>query len=395
MSGQSQKKILVLAMKYFPASGGTSAYAYSVGHSLQRKGYDVLFLAPRYYWERDYGLDEKFKIVRMKFTDPKHAFLRGLVAMFYAIKYYRRFRPDVIWATNGAGVRVLSIFVLFRKFLHAKIVGTAHGAEVTPTASENSWRMWVEYLPMRLFYRYADAVVAVSHFTKNLKLSTGWKIPNIQVIYSGIPIDFSKHKTKERSLEKFPELKGKIVILTVCRLAMNKGLDTAITAIAKVVSHYPEAIYILVGEGPEKEQLQKQVTALNLEDHVVFAGYVSDDELEFYYGVCDIFIMPSRTIKRQVEGFGLTYIEAGIRGKPVIGTRHGGVVEAVSENRTGFLIEEENTDELAEKIQILIQKETLRSEFAANAKIYILENFSYDVLADNDDALIKKLLAHS
>ncbi|NUM82345.1 glycosyltransferase family 4 protein, partial [bacterium] len=101
--------------------------------------------------------------------------------------------------------------------------------------------------------------------------------------------------------------------------------------------------------------------------------------------------LPGRWTPTFVEGFGAVLIEAGIRGKPVIGARVGGIPEAVYENKTGFLFEPENVDDLTSACERLLADADLRKTFGNFARSYVKERFSNSVMAENNMHILRQL----
>jgi phosphatidylinositol alpha-1,6-mannosyltransferase len=387
------KRILLVAMKYFPSTGGTVTYTHSLATVLHREGYEVRLLAPDYRSKRPFVAEEPFHVARMKMTDPAWGILHGVAAMWHVLIHALTFRPDIIWATAGGGVRVLSPFFFLKWVFGTKMIGTVHGSDFSILGGQYRIIGWLELLPQKLFFHFADMVVTPSRFTQQLKIDLGCRLPRSQVIYNCIPIDIHRHKTKADSLSRFPHLNGRSVILTVSRLSPGKGLDTSLRAISRLIPAHPNIYYLLVGEGEEKTTLEDLAGKLNIRSHVEMTGYISEADLEFYYGACDIFILPSCSIKGQVEGFGLVFLEAGLRGKPVIGTRHGGISEAIRENITGFLVNENDDEALAHTIERMIKDKALCDRLSQNAREIILNSFSEKAFAVRVENMLQEVFA--
>jgi len=111
-------------------------------------------------------------------------------------------------------------------------------------------------------------------------------------------------------------------------------------ALPRVLQQYPNAHYVIVGEGPFHAELERIAREQGVADHVTFVGRVSDDELVDYYALCDIFALPNREMPDgDTEGFGLVYLEANACGKPVISGLAGGVLDAVQDGVNGLAVD--------------------------------------------------------
>jgi len=144
------------------------------------------------------------------------------------------------------------------------------------------------------------------------------------------------------------------VILTVGRLTPRKGIDTVIRALPSVIERVPNAVYMVVGEGEDRERLEALARETGVEDHVLFEGSVPFSQLPSTYNLCDVFVTPSRSAPPSVEGFGIVFLEANACGKPVIGARSGGIPDAIVDGETGLLVEPDDEPGLAEALVSLL-----------------------------------------
>jgi phosphatidyl-myo-inositol dimannoside synthase len=142
---------------------------------------------------------------------------------------------------------------------------------------------------------------------------------------------------------------GRKVIITVSRLASSeryKGHDRVIGVLPEILLGYPDAIYIIVGEGDDRPRLEMLSAALGLTEKVKFVGQVTSEELPDYFRLADVFVMPSSG-----EGFGIAFLEALACGIPVIGGNQDGSLDALCDSAIGSAINPEDRDELASAIK--------------------------------------------
>jgi phosphatidyl-myo-inositol dimannoside synthase len=130
------------------------------------------------------------------------------------------------------------------------------------------------------------------------------------------------------------------VVLCVSRLVRRKGQDTLIRAWPRVRAAIPDAVLLLVGEGPYAGRLRRLAVRLGVSDAVRFAGAVSWAELPAHYDAADVFAMPCRTRRAglDVEGLGIVYLEASATGLPVIGGDSGGAPDAILDGESGYVV---------------------------------------------------------
>ena len=272
-----------------------------------------------------------------------------------------------------------------RMWMRTPYVVYAHGNEVLD-AMQSDWDG-----PRRAL-RSADCVLANSRFTAGLLKQTGVESERIEIVNPGCDVTRFQPTSVSDDFRKDvlgPHAQGK-VILTVGRLVARKGHDVMIRALPRVLKNIPDACYLIVGSGPAKPMLEELTFNMGLHGNVIFMENVGDAELPSIYGMCDVFVMPSRADLGacDVEGFGMVYLEANACGKPVIAGRSGGVADAVVDGETGILVPPDSPEALAESIcRVLTHKEYAERLGQQGRERAILE-FSWDAVADRVDRII-------
>ena len=150
-----------------------------------------------------------------------------------------------------------------------------------------------------------------------------------------------------------PNSKPKCFTLgVVSRLVTIKGMDLVIPAFVEVLKKHPKTRLIVVGNGSLRSKMEHQATEAGCADHIIWAGRQPQKELNKWYSLMDIVLMPSRS-----EGFGLTAIEAMANGCVVVASNVGGLPEVVRDGECGLLHQSEDTSDMADKISSLISDE--------------------------------------
>ena len=140
---------------------------------------------------------------------------------------------------------------------------------------------------------------------------------------------------------------GKRLVVGVGRLVPRKGFDQTIRGWQDVVAQHPTAHLMIVGDGPQRPELQELIASAGLQKHITLTGPLSDADLLAAYRSADLFIMPNRTMPDgDTEGFGLVFLEANACGRAVIGGKAGGAVEAVRDGETGLLVDGNSVQEI-------------------------------------------------
>ena len=197
-------------------------------------------------------------------------------------------------------------------------------------------------------------VVANSNFTKNLAISVGVDENKIKVINPGVfpieKIDEKIYKSIKKKLEgKNPKL------ITIARFDKRKNHEKIIMALRNLKEMYPNIIYICIGQGENIDNLKKLITELKLQNHVMFPNNLTKDEKNSYLKCSDVFVMPSITYKKSVEGFGIVYVEAAQFGVPSIGGKDGGASDAIDHDQTGYICDGNSLDDIYQSISKILE----------------------------------------
>jgi glycosyltransferase involved in cell wall biosynthesis len=151
------------------------------------------------------------------------------------------------------------------------------------------------------------------------------------------------------------------LMLTVARLVPHKGQDVGIRALASLKDEFPELRYVLVGEGHDEARLRTIALELGVGERVVFAGAISEEELPEAYATSTIYVGPSRVDNEiNVEGFGISFLEASSSGLPVVAGDSGGVRSAVRDGETGFVLPPDDVAAWSDAIARLLRDDALR-----------------------------------
>lgn len=167
------------------------------------------------------------------------------------------------------------------------------------------------------------------------------------------------------------DLEGKKIVGYVGRLRWEKGPHVLIAAFAEVTHEIPETMLLVVGDGPDREDLEVQAAELGIGASIIWLGQKSQEEVFQYYGLMDVVVMPSF-----FEGFGLTAAEAMAAGLPVIGSAIDGLKEVVVDRQTGCLTPPGNHKGLANAISDLIEAPMKAERMGSLGKERVSSNFS-------------------
>jgi len=172
------------------------------------------------------------------------------------------------------------------------------------------------------------------------------------------------------------------LILTVARLVPHKGQDMGIRALATLSRDFPNLRYIMVGEGHDELRLRSIARELGVTDKVGFVGAMRDDELPEAYATSTIYLGASRVDKEiNVEGFGISFLEAGASGIPSVAGDSGGVRSAVRDGETGIVVPPTDADSITEAIRSLLLNPERRKQMGLAARHAVETHYNWDRVA--------------
>jgi len=166
----------------------------------------------------------------------------------------------------------------------------------------------------------------------------------------------------------YREPPGTFVLLTVSRLVERKGHDRVMRLLARIDAQMPPYRYYIVGDGRHRPVLEELARQLGLTERVVFAGRVPTEELGAYYHHAHLFVMLSQPARAGFEGFGLTYVEAGLSGTAAVGSLHDGAGEAVHHDVTGWTLSDDGDERAAAELLGLVRDVRRRQRYAEAAR---------------------------
>jgi len=231
-----------------------------------------------------------------------------------------------------------------RKKLFINAVGTYSFTTIT-----NSLKGFL----IRKAYERAQRVFAISNFIAN-KIRERIQLKTIETVYLGpsdLP-DVSQNEIDNMKTHcKLTSLNSPI-ILTVGEIKDRKGQLDVVRSINMLKKTYPDIVYLMVGKtkdsGNYVTQINEVAKELGISDNIRIISTIADDKaLVAVYHLCDVFILASKEANNHFEGFGLVMLEAASCGKPVVGTRSGGIPEAMKDNYNGFLAHASDPKDIA------------------------------------------------
>lgn len=249
----------------------------------------------------------------------------------------------------------------------------------------------------RIIFENASGIVSNSEWTSTLthQLMQQLRVkraPPVRSIHLGTDPSYFRRDRDTGAIRARFSLGDAPVLLTIARLVPHKGQDVAIRAVASLRATHPALRYLIVGGGPFGPQLRSLARELGVDDMVIFAGNLSDDEIAEAYATATIYVGLSRQQGTTVEGFGISFSEAASSGLVSIGGDSGGVRSAVRDGETGIIVPPEDSAAVAAAISALLDNPAKRQAMGANARRAVESHYNWDRVAAETRAFAREVL---
>lgn len=379
---------ILLANKFHYRKGGAETYYLTVGAELERIGHEVAYFSMRHPDNLPCAWDKYF-VTQREYNNVKNPIkaVRDGIALIYSVEskrnfdaLCREFRPDVVHLNNVH--RQITLSILDAPYLREQrvpVVYTAHdyvtvcpgyqmldgaGVVCDRCLEDGRYRHCIENRCVKgsraksalaaleaSFNRVhhsndrIDLVIAPSRFMRQKLVEGGWPSDKVVVLQN-----FADDAILSRAASSGGDATDREhpYLLFFGRLSPEKGVDVLLRAFDRSCPSLPQDMrLVIVGDGPEREQLEWLARELPCSGRIEFAGYQTGDSLQAYVEKASLVIVSSRWR----ENMPYSVIEAFAAGTPVIGTNIGGIPELVTEGETGFVCEPGDVESLAEAIR--------------------------------------------
>ena len=334
--------------------GGGERWFLSVGNKLLERGFEV-----QWWVKTGSVLEQKLKSSnRSYFTGNGQASnLLNPFAVHDAIKAVKSFAPDIVLLNASHELKLGGMVCKW-----AGVPAIIFRRGVSYPLSKNALNSWY-------MNNVATAFLANSNSTFNsfaAAFPIVKKIPNA-TIYNGI--ELSEH-------EHYDKITVPSRILMSARLSPEKGIDRALKVIAKIKEKGIDCHLRVLGEGPQLQHLENYAKALGIEDRVTFVGFVEDVEAELAQAAVFLFT-PVRG-----EGTSFALVEAMAIGLPCLAFNSPSMDEVIIENETGYLINNDNVEGMANKLIDVLNDPELQQRLGENGRNRAFSHFSLDRLVN-------------
>jgi len=342
-------KILFVSRAYPPSFGGIENQNYNLSLRLSKLAQTTVII-------------NKFGKLFLPVFIP-YAFLKALVLNAF-VKYDGIILGDGILSAVGWALKF---------FTPLPVICIVHGLDITYKNPVYK-KFWVG-----IFLKRADKLVAVSTATVKAGIEMGLPEDKFIFIPNGVDLNGLPGIYGEAASVTGKAIQDKKILLSVGRLVKRKGFSWFVRNVMPRLES--DIVYIIAGKGPEKAEIADAAKESGLVHRIIMTGHISDAQKKVLLNACDIFVQPNIKIDGDMEGFGISVLEAACCEKPAVVSRIEGLQDAVKDGVNGFFVEPGDAEGFIRTIKRLFADEPGRIAAGKRAKEYVTENNDWDDIA--------------
>jgi glycosyltransferase involved in cell wall biosynthesis len=361
-------KILVFSLAYFPFVGGAEVALREIMKRLKHKyEFEVVtarmgFLPSR---EKIDGIQVRRVGVGIAWID------KWLVFLPACILYGLFHKADLVFGLLENQAAIAARFVSWVKGVRCVINLQSGDSE------EYIYRKLGPFgFLYDLVYGGRAEYVVLSEYLRQRAIRHGVPSDRITVIPNGVDLDTFTCKGIRRTERRKS-------VITVSRLTLKNGVDDIVKALPLVKKSFPDAVLTVCGVGEDELKLRNLIQKLGVSESVRFVGLLRHKDLPKYLCNADVFVRPSLS-----EGFGNSFVEALACGVPIIGTKVGGIPDFLVDRKTGLFCKVRDSEDLAEKIKLLLGNRKLGRTIVKNGQRMIKRKYEWSIIARQFDEVL-------
>jgi glycosyltransferase involved in cell wall biosynthesis len=334
--------------------GGSERHLLTLLPALAERGVDVVFV----------GLDDP--------AWDADAFYGALEVPSVRLRSSRDLDPPLLRSLRRT-LKTLRADLVHTHLVHADLYGAlaARGPLVSTKHNDDRFRAGPFRYVERALTRRTGRVIAITHALRRFCVErVGLPADKVEVVHYGL--DEPPAPWGENPNLALPD--DARVLVAVCRLTRQKGIDVAVRALPRVLERHPRALLLVLGEGPEWGELEKLATELGVHDAVALPGRVGDVGALLRRG--ELLVHPVRW-----EGFGLALLEGMLAGLPVVASEVSSIPEIVVPGETGLLVPPDDPAALASALTRVLDDGGLSARLGAGGRVRALAEFSVEKMA--------------
>lgn len=376
-------RVLVVTNDLPPRVGGIQYYVDQLCRGLVRAGDDVTVLGSTHdgadHWDRS----APYRVVR----EPTRTLLPTPAVARHTRRLVEHVDAEVV--LFGATFPLGLLGPRLRGRTGVPYVGFTHGLEVSTARMPGGPRL------LRSIGDDAAAITYVSHWCRDILEPAFGDGPVHAMLPPAVDPATFHPGVDGAEVRTRLGIGDEPVVVCVSRMVERKGQDQLIRALPELRHKVEGARLLIVGGGPYEAQLRTLAAECGVAEHVLIAGEVSDADLPAHFAAGDVFAMPCRERRggREVEAFGIVFIQAQAIGRPVVAGDIGGVPDALQDGRTGLLVDGEDLAAVTDAVASLLGDPERATVMGAAGGRFVRDGFTWDRRTDDLRALLEKVVA--
>ncbi len=381
-------KILILTDYFPPQKGGFSRYVYEISKGWINHGENVIIVSTLIY-DNKKSYYHNSTADRLIFIEKKGGgYFNNLIIFLKFLPVYFSFKPDFVFLPTWYRYSMPLVLLYFFTGKNIKYVIGCHAADILGLHIGSSLKTnnFFKYLG-KLALKHATGLFAISKYTAKELKKLGISKNKIKVFPNGVDSRiFRPQRVNKRGLLskygiKNPDYK---LLLTVAQLNIRKGIDTGINLVYELKKDNIFVNYVVIGNGDDEQRLRNKISQFNLSEQVYILTTVDDIELINFYNICDVFLLLSRHEgDLNVEGFGISILEASACEKPVIVGNSGGIPDAVENGKSGYLVDPYDLNGIKNKTVYLLNNTEKSVSMGKYGRKRTVEVYNWRIITKN------------
>ena len=360
-------RVLVVTNDLPPRVGGIQYYVDQLCRGMVDQGDDVTVYGSSYEGDVAWDSDAPYRVIREKTS----VLLPTPMVRAHLSKLIKRYEPEVL--IFGAAFPLGLLGPVMKRRFGVPYVAFTHGLEVSAVRAPGG------RLLLRRIGAHAAAVTFVSKWCESNLAPAFGRGPIYKLLPPAVDDSIYNTSVTGSSIRERHGLGDSPVVTCVSRVVERKGQDTLVKILPSLQERVPGAKLLIVGGGPYLDNLRELAKSSGVEDAVVFAGQVPDDELAEHFAAGDVFAMPCRERKGglEVEAFGIVFIQAQGVGRSVVAGDIGGVSDSLMDGETGLLVNSSEPASVLAAVADLLSDRDRASEMGARGASFVRDGFTW------------------
>ncbi len=389
-------RILMLTWEYPPRIvGGIARVVNDLSKRLIKDGHEVTVVTYKEgnvpYYELDKGVKvyrvDNFMINATNFIDWIMQLNFNMIAKASEI-IQKEGKFDVIHAHDWL---VAYAAKTLKQSFDIPLVSTIHATEAGRNSGiRDSQQKYINDTEWMLTYESTEVIVNSNYMKGELQRLFGLPFEKINVVPNGVNLNLFNDIERDYDFRRRYAMDNEKIILFMGRLVYEKGIQTLIAAMPKVLQYYNDAKLVIAGKGGMIDELRNQVNYLGLGSKVYFTGYLGSKDVQKMYKCADVAVFPST-----YEPFGIVALEGMLSGTPVVVSDIGGLNEIVEHGVNGMKSYAGNPNSLADSILTLLFDQKLCDTVSKNAKLKVKTEYNWAKIAQDTHLAYQKAICET